>query len=110
MSEKRILPAMILASFAGFLGAHRFYAGRIYTGLIQLVLFVYGAIKLVPNLSGIFSIQTPDQMQDWVLHHEIQPFPVLLVAIPSFWALIDCILLALGRLKDSKGNRIQRWM
>ena len=110
MSEKRILPAFILAGSVGFVGVHRLYAGRYLTGLLQLVLFVLGAAMLSRNLSGIFSLESVDQVQDWLLRHQIQPLPVLLLAIPSFWALIDCIQLAVGRFRDAAGHRITRWV
>src|SRR5262245_62725977 len=35
-SEKKILPAFLLCFTLGVFGAHRFYAGKIGTGLIQL--------------------------------------------------------------------------
>jgi len=37
MSEKRIVPAMILCFFFGVFGAHRFYVGKIPTAIIQLI-------------------------------------------------------------------------
>jgi hypothetical protein len=110
MSKKRILPALILAGSAGFLGVHRFYAGRHITGLLQLVLFILGAVMLSRDLSGIESLQTLDQIQDWILRHQIHPLPVLLLAIPSFWALVDCILLALRRFKDGNGEMMTHWV
>jgi TM2 domain-containing membrane protein YozV/predicted Ser/Thr protein kinase len=36
-SEKIILPAFLLALFFGFFGAHRFYAGKIVSGIFQLI-------------------------------------------------------------------------
>jgi TM2 domain-containing membrane protein YozV len=37
MSEKRILPAFLLCFFFGVLGVHRFYVGKIGTGILQLL-------------------------------------------------------------------------
>lgn len=34
--------AYVLWFFLGFIGAHRFYLGRVFTGLLQLCLFVAG--------------------------------------------------------------------
>ncbi len=36
-SRKKILPAFLLCALFGVLGVHRFYAGKIGTGLLQLV-------------------------------------------------------------------------
>jgi len=41
-SDKRILPAFLLAFFFGVFGAHRFYVGKIGTALLQL--FTFGGL------------------------------------------------------------------
>jgi TM2 domain-containing membrane protein YozV len=110
MSKKRILPALILAGTVGFIGLHRIYAGRIVTGLVQLVLFSVGAILMQRDLTGIFSIQSLDDYLDWATSHQIHPLPVLLVAIPVFWAIYDCGLLLGRRFKDGAGNVITTWV
>jgi TM2 domain-containing membrane protein YozV len=35
-TDKRILPAFLLCFFLGFFGAHRFYVGKIGTGILML--------------------------------------------------------------------------
>ncbi|SRR5581483_4024081 len=37
MSPKHVRPLLLLALFLGFFGAHRFYAGKIVTGVLQLL-------------------------------------------------------------------------
>jgi TM2 domain-containing membrane protein YozV len=38
-SEKNFVAALLLCFFLGFLGVHRFYVGKIGTGIIQLLTF-----------------------------------------------------------------------
>lgn len=37
MTDKRILPAFLLCFFLGVFGAHRFYVGKVGTGVLQLL-------------------------------------------------------------------------
>ncbi len=118
MSNKRILPALVLAGCVGFLGLHRFYAGRYRTGALQLVLFVIGAAIGMATFGGqlasLEALQTIDQIEDWAQSHPIQPVPVLLVTIllviPSVWALIDCYSLIARKFRDGAGEKITRWI
>jgi len=36
-SDKRMVPALLLCFFLGFLGVHRFYVGKVGTGILMLV-------------------------------------------------------------------------
>jgi TM2 domain-containing membrane protein YozV len=118
MSNKRILPALILAGCVGFLGLHRLYAGRFRTGFLQMGLFVIGAAVCVPafgsQLASLQTLQTIDQIEDWAQSHPVQPLPVLLATIllliPSIWALIDCYSLIARKFLDGAGEKITRWI
>jgi TM2 domain-containing membrane protein YozV len=46
-NKKTALIAYLLWFFAGYLGAHRFYLGRIVSGLIMLVLFILSCVGMV---------------------------------------------------------------
>ena len=58
-SEKNFVVAILLCIFLGVLGAHRFYAGKIGTGLIQLFtlggLGVWVLIDLIMIIIGKFT-------------------------------------------------------
>jgi TM2 domain-containing membrane protein YozV len=50
-TEKRILPAFILAFLFGVFGAHRFYVGKIGTGFFQL--FTFGGLGIWATIDWI---------------------------------------------------------
>jgi hypothetical protein len=110
MSQKRILPAFLLAMSVGFLGLHRFYVGRPLTALVMLAIFIPGAFMLRRDMTGIENLQTFDQVMDWTQDHPMHPVPWALVGIPSLWALIDCYALLARKFRDGAGNPITRWV
>ena len=69
VSEKKRIIAFLLCFFLGCFGAHRFYAGKIGTGVAQLLTF--GGLGL--------------------------------------WAVIDFILIIIGKFTDKDGNVLEVW-
>ena len=67
MSEKNFVAALLLCFFLGSLGIHRFYAGKIGTGILMII-----------TLGGL-----------------------------GIWTLIDFIMIAIGKFKDSEGKLIK---
>ena len=66
-SDKDFVATLLLCFFLGGLGVHRFYVGKIGTGIIQLI-----------TLGGF-----------------------------GIWALIDLIIIAVGKFTDKEGNLIK---
>ncbi|HKO15323.1 MAG TPA: TM2 domain-containing protein [Gemmatimonadaceae bacterium] len=69
-SEKKILPALVLCFFFGIFGAHRFYAGKIGTGILQLVtlggLGVWALIDFIMLTVGAFKDADGHKITEWV--------------------------------------------
>ncbi|HLX70326.1 MAG TPA: protein kinase [Verrucomicrobiae bacterium] len=98
-SDKRILPAFLLAFFFGIFGAHRFYVGKIVTGFLQL-----GAIFWCVFLIVACAKDFPPG----------QPTLGLLLGFSiagcNIVAIIDWILLACRAFTDGEGKRITEWV
>ena len=69
MSEKRILPAFLLCFFFGVLGVHRFYVGKIGTGILQLVtlgaLGIWALIDFIMIIVGAFTDKEGNKITQW---------------------------------------------
>jgi TM2 domain-containing membrane protein YozV len=68
-SEKKRLPALLLCFFLGFLGIHRFYAGKIGTGIIWLlsggILGIGWLIDFIMIIVGSFKDKQGGKIEDW---------------------------------------------
>ena len=68
-SEKRVLPAALLCFFLGVFGAHRFYVGKIGTGVLQLVTFgglgIWWLIDMILILTGSFRDSDGRKIDVW---------------------------------------------
>jgi TM2 domain-containing membrane protein YozV len=58
LSQKRILPAALLCFFLGCFGVHRFYVGKVGTGVLQLLTFgglgIWALVDFIMIVIGSF--------------------------------------------------------
>jgi len=98
-SDKTILPAFLLAIFFGVFGAHRFYAGKIWTAFLQLAA-LGGCVLLIIACATLGPLG--------------QPVTGILLGFLMFgcviWAAIDWILILCKAFTDGQGKRITRWV
>ena len=68
-SEKKILPAFLLCFTLGVFGAHRFYAGKIGTGLLQLFTLggfgIWMLVDMIMIVVGSFTDSEGEKIVDW---------------------------------------------
>ena len=68
-TSKRILPAALLCFFLGFLGVHRFYVGKVGTGILQIVtlggLGIWVLIDFIMIIVGAFTDKAGNKITLW---------------------------------------------
>jgi TM2 domain-containing membrane protein YozV len=68
-SEKRILPAFLLCFFLGCFGIHRFYVGKVGTGILQLITLgffgIWTLIDFIVILCGGFTDADGNKITQW---------------------------------------------
>ncbi|MDQ3698545.1 MAG: TM2 domain-containing protein [Gemmatimonadota bacterium] len=68
-TEKRIVPAALLCFFFGIFGVHRFYVGKVGTGVLQLFTLggigIWAMIDLIMILIGSFRDRDGVRITEW---------------------------------------------
>jgi TM2 domain-containing membrane protein YozV len=86
VSKKSRLVLVLLAWFLGTLGVHRFYAGKIGTGVTMLILTIIGWATIFIYLIGL----------------------IFIIAV-GIWSFVDFIIAIVGHFKDKEGKVIANW-
>lgn len=68
-TDKRILPAALLCGFLGWLGVHRFYVGKVGTGLLMLFTLgffgIWTLIDFIIIVCGAFKDKDGHTITQW---------------------------------------------
>ncbi|GAA5524830.1 hypothetical protein Maes01_01389 [Microbulbifer aestuariivivens] len=66
---KKILPVFLLCFFLGMFGAHRFYAGKVGTGILQIItlggLGIWALIDFIMIIIGSFTDSDGNKISEW---------------------------------------------
>ena len=68
-SDKKILPAFILCWFLGVFGVHRFYVGKVGSGVVQLLTLgafgIWTFVDFIMLLCGKFTDKEGRALTEW---------------------------------------------
>ena len=124
--SRNFLVTFMLAFFGGSLGLHRFYCGKIWTGILYLILMKWSFNKLCNNifhsLVDTSNIVLYDSAKDMYPHINSDWFNIitnlnwgnifnfevgksfLFFILCYFLIVIDLIILVCGKFRDKEGN------
>ena len=68
-SDRRILPALLLCLLLGVLGVHRFYVGKVGTGILMILTFggfgIWVVVDLIAIVTGNFRDAQARRLNVW---------------------------------------------
>ena len=69
VSNRKVLPALLLCFFFGIFGTHRFYVGKVGTGILQMLtlggLFFWVVIDMILIITGHFTDVEGAPLKQW---------------------------------------------
>ena len=99
-SEKSLAVTLVLCIFLGTLGIHRLYAGKIGTGIVQMVMDVVFGILLATTMIAALAADIGSAVSvgaaAWVL-----------LSALGLWVFVDLIRIVIGRFPDRAGRPIK---
>ena len=105
-SEKSFIVSVLLCFWLGFLGTHRFYAGKTLTGILQALVFVFVITPLLvwKLMTDVFQVSMAVSLSVLMIFFKL---PLFLCCCLGIWILIDFVLILIGNFKDKAGLPIK---
>ena len=99
VSDRKKLVALLLGIYLGVIGVHCFYLGKIWMGLTRYLLFL---LSIAFYIIGYFTLG--------LLYRILFDFGLLIIPCLFVWGIVDCVLIILGKAKDSKKLYVKDWI
>jgi TM2 domain-containing membrane protein YozV len=106
ISPKSRLVTLLLCFFLGVFGIHRFYVGKISTGILMCLCFFFGVFGF-PILGFLLGLFTGGGVAASLIFSGLE---VLLIFGSAIWMLVDLVIILTGSFKDKAGRRIFHWI
>ena len=117
VSKKSRTEAMLFGIFFGSIGVHNFYLGQVGKGIAKILLTVFGSIFCSVGFTKMMLLAFRILRSGWYYD---TPYSTLLdcflamlgscmILGATIWSLVEWILIASGKAKDSKGLPVSRW-
>jgi hypothetical protein len=103
ISLRSRLATSLLAIIVGWLGAHRFYAGKFITASAMLMVTLAASFFWVIAMIHIVNAIPDDPAWPWIAPG------ALLALVVLVWLLIDFIMVVSGSFRDNRGKPIKKW-
>jgi TM2 domain-containing membrane protein YozV len=112
-SKKSRIVGAILCFIFGWLGVHRFYVGKVGTGILMILwfLFLYTVAPVIFGimfLAGTTSALSGDSGGVGTAATGLGAM-IYIIPVSLLWWLIDFVLILAGKFKDSKKLEITKW-
>ena len=105
VSPKKRLIAALLAYFLGGIGLNDFYLGKRQNGFAKILMFFVGIFAIITSMVAIavFDFQV-------TAFYLLYGLGCLSLALPSFIAFVQLIMILCGVTKDINGKLVKDWI
>ena len=123
-APKRWRTALLLCIFLGGFGAHRFYAGKVKSGILMLAFSPLAGVVLNSAFIGLTTAMPALSLPEWAryiagamallimlvyfFHQVFVPFAFALPILWHIWWIVDIVRICAGKFTDKRGLPLKK--